>query len=266
MAIVRATTVVFAGIAVIAAACSSVSEPTTAIGAAPPGTTTAILNQGGTSEGHTPTDFPGTGPGLFVGDNLNASFPDGVGVQTYLEFALPADIDAATAVLRSDKLMTSGTPFEDLGALVAEAVVYDTFGPDLFDLTAAGPSVAWAQRWSAMWVPPSSPPKPPARRRCSSDCASNGPETTMERKTWQCSIGRTAIRTKRDCSRWLSEGSYQRPFNTSPTGSSTFAAATTWSGTSGTPVADVSKSPAVGSRKRLGRAYEWAPLVEYLWW
>jgi len=142
MGIVRATTVLFAGIAVIAAACSGVSEPTTSTGTAQPGTTSAISNQGGTSEGHTPTDFPGTGPGLFVGDNLNPSFPDGVGVQTYLEFALPADIDPSTAVLRSDKLMTSGTPFEDLGALVAEAVVYDTFGPDLFDLTAAGPSVA----------------------------------------------------------------------------------------------------------------------------
>ncbi|MFV2001029.1 MAG: hypothetical protein ACC654_11765 [Acidimicrobiia bacterium] len=140
MGIARATTVLFAGIAVIAAACSSVPEPTTTIGAAPPGTTTAISNQGGTSEGHTPTDFPGTGPGLFVGDNLNASFPDGVGVQTYLEFALPADIDATTAILRSDRLITSGTPFEDLGPLVAEVVVYDTFGPDLFNLTATGPS------------------------------------------------------------------------------------------------------------------------------
>jgi len=141
MEIARPTTVLFVGIALIAAACSSVSEPTTTTGAAQPRTTIAISNQGGTSEGHTPTDFPGTGPGLFIGDNLNASFPDGVGVQTYLEFALPGDDAATTAVLRSDKLIISGTPFEDLGALVAEPVVYDAFGPDLFDLPASGPPV-----------------------------------------------------------------------------------------------------------------------------
>jgi len=141
MEIVKPTTVLILGIALIAAACSSVSEPTTTTGAAQPLTTTAISNQGGTSEGHTPTDFPGTGSGLFVGDNLNASFPDGVGVQTYLEFALPGIDEATTAVLRSDRLITSGMPFEDLGALVAEPVVYDVFGPALFDLTPVGPAV-----------------------------------------------------------------------------------------------------------------------------
>ncbi len=141
MGIGKPTTVLFVGIVLVAAACARVSEPPTTTSAPQPRTTTAISNQGGTSEGHTPTDFPGTGPGLFVGDNLNASFPDGVGVQTYLEFTLSGIDAAATAVLRSDKLITSGTPFEDLGALVAEPVVYDAFGPTLFDLTSVGPAV-----------------------------------------------------------------------------------------------------------------------------
>lgn len=141
MGIGKPTSVLFVGIVLIAAACSSVSEPPTTTSAPQPPTTTAISNQGGTSEGHTPTDFPGTGPGLFVGDNLNASFPDGVGVQTYLEFVLSGIDEATTAVLRSDRLITSGTPFQDLGALVAEPVVYDTFAPALFDLTAVGPAI-----------------------------------------------------------------------------------------------------------------------------
>jgi len=141
MGTVRRPLVLAVGIATIAAACSIALAPTTTAPSPQPGTVTVIMNQGGTSEGHTPTDFPGTGPGLFVGDNLNPSFPDGVGVQTYLEFALPPDTSSATAVLRSDKLMTSGTPFEDLGILVAELVVYDSFGPDLFDLAATSPAV-----------------------------------------------------------------------------------------------------------------------------
>ena len=128
-------------VAIVASACSSTPATTTLALPAEPGTIVTVPNQGGTSEGHTPTAFQGTGTGLFVGDNLNASFPDGVGVQTYLEFALDAGSTARRATLRSDVLITSGTPFTDLGELVAEAVRYETFGPELFDLKASGPPI-----------------------------------------------------------------------------------------------------------------------------
>ena len=41
--------------------------------------------------------------------------------------------------MTSDELRTIGTPFEDLGDLLIEPVVYTTFGPQLFDLEAVGP-------------------------------------------------------------------------------------------------------------------------------
>ena len=128
-------------IALVAAACSSTSgsedpEPQAAT------STVSIPNEGGTNEGHTPIGFPGTGTGLFVGDNLNSRFPDGDGVHTYMTFDLPGSAVVAGAVLRSDFLKTSGTPFDDLGDLLAERVEYTTFGPDLFDLPASGEPTA----------------------------------------------------------------------------------------------------------------------------
>jgi hypothetical protein len=99
----------------------------------------SIPNEGGAREGHTPTAFAGMGTGLFAGDNLNPAFPDGVGVQTYLTFALPPDLTVSAAQLASDALHVSGTPFEDLGPLLAEPISYETFGPVLFDLAAIGP-------------------------------------------------------------------------------------------------------------------------------
>jgi hypothetical protein len=101
-------------------------------------TTYTIPNQGGTNEGHTPTAFAGTGSGLFAGDNLNPSFPDGVGVQLYLTFALPDDADVGSAVLTSEALKIAGSPFNDLGPLTAERVIYQSFGPELFDLAGTG--------------------------------------------------------------------------------------------------------------------------------
>jgi hypothetical protein len=98
-----------------------------------------IANEGGGREGHTPTAFAGMGTGLFAGDDLNATFPEGVGVQTYLTFALPAGLDVSRANIVSDALHISGTPFEDLGPLVAEPVSYEVFGPELFALAATGP-------------------------------------------------------------------------------------------------------------------------------
>jgi hypothetical protein len=98
-----------------------------------------IANEGGALEGHTPTAFAGMGTGLFAGDNLNAGFPEGVGVQTYLTFVLPSGLDVASAQITSDALRVSGTPFEDLGLLLAEPITYQAFGPELFDLAAIGP-------------------------------------------------------------------------------------------------------------------------------
>ncbi len=92
-------------------------------------------------EGHTPRGFAGSGTGLFVGDNLNPGFPDGDGVQVFLTFDLPTNLDQPSQVLlTSDALQVDGTPFEDLGTLLIEPVTYDTFGPHLFDLAADGPA------------------------------------------------------------------------------------------------------------------------------
>ena len=102
----------------------------------------AIPNDGGSMEGHTPRGFAGSGTGLFAGDNLNPGFPAGDGVQLWLTFGLPAGTPVPSrAVLSSDVLTVAGSPFEDLGALQAAPVTYDSFGPELFDLTADGPAV-----------------------------------------------------------------------------------------------------------------------------
>jgi hypothetical protein len=95
-----------------------------------------LPNQGGNMEGHTPRGFQGMGTGLFTGDNLNSRFPEGDGVQIFLTFDLsdvpPGKI--ASATLRSVRARIEGTPFEDLGPLVAEEVRYDTFSPALWNL------------------------------------------------------------------------------------------------------------------------------------
>ena len=90
-------------------------------------------------EGHTPRGFSGQGVGLFTGDNLNPGFPDGDGVQAFTTIDLAtvgiADalrVDSATLTIPESEI--SGTPFQDLGALVAEEVMYDAFSRDLFDL------------------------------------------------------------------------------------------------------------------------------------
>ncbi|MEE9414622.1 MAG: hypothetical protein V3V01_05000 [Acidimicrobiales bacterium] len=101
-----------------------------------------IENQGGSLEGHTPRGFAGSGTGLFAGDNLNANFPEGEGVQIWLTFELPEGTAVPeTALLTSNALSESGSPFTDLGALQAELVSYESFGPPLFDLVAEAPAV-----------------------------------------------------------------------------------------------------------------------------
>jgi len=127
------------GFALVLAACSSAADPAPGVGTAD---RIVVPNQGGALEGHTPRGFAGMGTGLFAGDNLNAGFPDGDGVQIYLTFEIPAPgAGLASAVLASDALVVNGSPFDDLGLLVAEVVAYDSFGPDLFDLPSASQPV-----------------------------------------------------------------------------------------------------------------------------
>ncbi|MEA2057419.1 MAG: hypothetical protein U9O63_01745 [Actinomycetota bacterium] len=135
---VFARTTLILAIALVAAACSSSEESPSSASADPDATTAEISNRGDEMEGHTPRGFPGTGTGLFTGDNLNSSFPDGDGVQIYLTFDLPEIQSVDAALLTSNVLHVSGTPFADLGELLAEPVEYDSFGPDLYDLPASG--------------------------------------------------------------------------------------------------------------------------------
>jgi len=130
-------TVVLA-IALVATACASTTDSDGREPERPTPTAASIPNEGGENEGHTPIGFPGTGTGLFAGDNLNPGFPDGDGVQTYMTFTLPDNAVIGSAELRSDVLRMSGTPFDDLGALLAERVEYTSFGPELFDLPSSG--------------------------------------------------------------------------------------------------------------------------------
>lgn len=134
---VHAKAALFVSALVVLAACTANDAATTS--AAQSGETISVSNQGGELEGHTPTAFAGSGTGLFAGDNLNQSFPEGVGVQLFVTFALPADATVADARIVSNALHTSGEPFEGLGALLAEPVTYQTFGPELFDLAPTGP-------------------------------------------------------------------------------------------------------------------------------
>ena len=93
-------------------------------------------------EGHTPRGFAGSGTGLFAGDSLNPSFPADDGVQIWLTFAVPSGTRAPSrALLSSDAMTIDGSPFEDLGAMQAAPVTYDSFGPEIFDLAADGPAV-----------------------------------------------------------------------------------------------------------------------------
>jgi len=113
------------------AACTSAASPTTVTESGEP---LVFANQGGELEGHTPRGFPGVGSGLFVGDNLNPSFPEGDGVQTYLTFEIEGAPGVGSAVLSSNVLNVRGSPFQDLGPLTVELVEFDSFGPDLFSL------------------------------------------------------------------------------------------------------------------------------------
>ncbi len=106
-----------------------------------------VPNQGGALEGHTPRGFRGMGTGLFAGDNLNRSFPNGDGVQFFISFnlaELPEGV-VERAELRSDFLQIAGDPFATLGALRAETIRYEQFSPDLWNQDTAGEACVLAQ-------------------------------------------------------------------------------------------------------------------------
>jgi hypothetical protein len=102
-----------------------------------PGGTFVILNKGDVSQkGHAPSGFQGMEAGLFAGDNFNAQFPDGAGVRFSLSFDLrdlPADGVLSSAVLHSDYAHQTGTPYEDLGALIVSEISYDMFSMRIWE-------------------------------------------------------------------------------------------------------------------------------------
>lgn len=113
--------------------------------------TLAFTNSGdGEREGHTPRGFMGQGAGLFTGDNLNDSFPDGEGVQIFMSLDIGKSLDGTqfarnggswsvdTAWLGSDEASVAGDPFATLGVVMAEQVVFDEFSSALWDLEPTG--------------------------------------------------------------------------------------------------------------------------------
>ena len=131
-----------APLVLLAVACSSggddadVARATASATGAVSALTFVVPNVGNSEmEGHTPRGFRGSGTGLFAGDNLNPAFPNGQGVQIFLTFDIlgvpPGRV--VSALLKSDQFTVSGTPFQDLGALNAEEMVWDRFTPDLWD-------------------------------------------------------------------------------------------------------------------------------------
>ena len=104
------------------------------------GAEVVIPNQGGSLEGHTPRGFSGSGTGLFVGDNLNPSFPEGDGVQAFLTFDISTlqETEFDSVVLTSGAVHIQGTPFKDLGHLIVESVAYDTFSRALWNSPSQG--------------------------------------------------------------------------------------------------------------------------------
>jgi len=129
--------------ALVAAACGSTDATPQGAPTSEAGSQEAqvVGNRGDDSEGHTPTAFAGTGTGLFVGDNLNPGFPEGVGVQTFLWFDFSPVNTVAQAIVRSDDLTIQGDAFESLGNLLIEPVSYEVFGPDLWNSSATGAAV-----------------------------------------------------------------------------------------------------------------------------
>lgn len=142
----RSQAVLSLALALLAGACSD--STTTATGTDGP---VVIDNLGGAPlEGHTPRGFAGSGTGLFAGDNLNANFPEGEGVQIFIAFDIADIADLAgqidRATLSSDALSVRGAPFETLGTLRAQAVSFESFGPPVFETPGLGDAAECVRR------------------------------------------------------------------------------------------------------------------------
>ncbi|MFV2001975.1 MAG: hypothetical protein ACC619_03235, partial [Paracoccaceae bacterium] len=95
----------------------------------------SLFNIGGDMGGHTPRGFQGQGNGIFVGDNLNRSFPNGDGVQAFISFdisGLPAGT-IKSARLSSRFLRVNGEPFTDLGPIRLEQTEFSRFSSALWN-------------------------------------------------------------------------------------------------------------------------------------
>ena len=96
-----------------------------------------LLNLGGDLGGHTPRGFRGQGSGVFVGDNLNARFPNGDGLQAFFSFDLSAVRgEFQSAALTARFLKVNGTPFDDLGEIRLERVEFTRFSSAIWDIAA----------------------------------------------------------------------------------------------------------------------------------
>ncbi len=114
----------------------SPSQPGDSADPAPLNEVVLLQNQGGEMEGHTPRGFSGMGTGLFAGDNLNPSFPNGDGVQLFLTFDLSTvpSGKVVSAQLSSEHASVRGMPLKDLGPLRAEEIRYSNFSRALWNL------------------------------------------------------------------------------------------------------------------------------------
>jgi peptidylprolyl isomerase len=106
-----------------------------------------LANQGGEFEGNLPWNSDRAGPGLFAGDEIAEGFPDTEGVQIFLTFniegvEIPEGQAIASAVLSSRAMAAAGTPFDDLGPLIASPVRFETFPPTPEEREPIGPEVA----------------------------------------------------------------------------------------------------------------------------
>lgn len=75
-----------------------------------------------------------------MGDNLNPGFPDGDGVQMFLTFDISeiSGSEVSSVTLKAKNVEVRGTPFKDLGNLVVERILYDTFSKELWNRDAQG--------------------------------------------------------------------------------------------------------------------------------
>ena len=81
-------------------------------------------------------DSKGVEQDFFVGDNLNSRFPNDDGVQIFLSFDVEALSEASSVVaatLSSSNTRVEGSPYTDLGNLIAQDISYNEFSSALWN-------------------------------------------------------------------------------------------------------------------------------------